>query len=507
MEHKVKPKSRREILKLLTVAGFGLVVPSCGSETSNQESPVTKGKVKEEIDSIVVVPEIEQLEEEIKVENVIYLSRDDTDYENKRTGFNLNHDKYPLIIALCKNTDGVAEAVRYAIDHGLKITVKSGGHSFEGFSSNDSGLMINLSLMNRLEWMEGDYLKAGPAVLLRELYDFILPSGRLVPAGSCGTVGLAGLTLGGGYGFFSRQYGLTCDHLVTATFVDGKGKIHEVDEYHELMWALRGGGNGNFGVVTSMVFKSRPLPEGFKRFRFQAYDLDSSRAKLLMQNWFQYANNLPHSVFSAFVLNGKTLTVLITNFENDTPEVDAMVANLSDLMDKTSIGSKKPLKGALSTYYGTQHSIYFKNSSAGYYQDYSTIEGCIDDILEVVLNNRIIYQINTLGGMINSAEFETNSCYPHRKMKYLCELQSYWKKEKDKSARLTAFNAVQGILERHGINAHYRNYPNIDFKNWEEAYYGKENYIELQGIKRKYDPDDTFKHEQSVTFVPHNVEE
>ena len=500
-------KSRREILKLLSLAGFGLMVPACTS-TESDELVMPPPKIPtNESDTLEIKEVLDILEEEIKSENVVFLRHEDADYQSYRRGFNLNHDQFPQVIALCKNTEGVSEAIKYANANGLKVAVKSGGHSFEGLSSNDGGLVINLSLMNRLEWQDDHQLVAEPAVLLRELYDFILPDNRLLPAGSCGMVGLGGLTLGGGYGFFSREYGLTCDHLLEAEFVDGQGNVIQVREKDELMWALKGGGNGNFGVVTRFVYKTQPLPTGFKRYRLQAYKLDKERAKVLMENWFNTSANLPNSAFSAFVLNGKTLTILITNFAEQNEKIDEMVTVLSDLMDKTSIGNRKPLKDALSTYYGTQHSIYFKNSSAGYYENYETISGCVDDILEVILNEKIIYQINTLGGNVALPEFEQESAYPHRHYPYLCELQSYWKKDKDKAQRLSAFKTVQGILSEHGISAQYRNYPNLDFPNWETAYYGEVNYKKLQKIKSKYDPLNTIQHKQSVTFAPENVEE
>jgi len=497
-------KSRRETLKLLTIAGFGLVLPSCLSsgEDIKVEAEITPLIPKPILnqDSLKLEQLINQLEEKLETENVLFLTKDSIDYEANRNGFNLNHQSYPQIIALCKNTKGVSEAVQYAKQKQLKIAIKSGGHSFEGFSSNNDGLVINLSLMNEMGWVSNTVLKTGPAVLLTDLYDFILPKSRIVPVGSCGTVGLAGLTLGGGYGFFSRQYGLACDSVLEATMVDGHGVIHTAKEGDDLMWALRGGGNGNFGVVTELIFKTYQKPKSFIRYRLQAYKLDKERAKCIMQTWFDHAALLPNECFSAHVLNGSTITILITNYGVDNEVVDTMVNVLSDLMDKTSIGKRKTLDNSLSTYFGIMYPIYFKNSSAGYYENYQSIEGCIDEVLDIVLNNKIIYQINTLGGEIANSKFEKNSCYPHRNMPFLCELQSYWKKDSQKETRETAFNKVQNILFKHGINKQYRNYPNMDFPNWGNAYFG-ENHKKLQQIKLKFDALDLIQHKQSIKLA------
>ena len=199
--------SRRETLKLLSLAGFGLILPSCLS-SSNEEDTIIAELIVEPIidrDSLLLEQTLDRLERELETENVLFLTQDHPDYESNRNGFNLNHQKQPQIIALCKNTEGVREAMKYANRMNLKVAIKSGGHSFEGYSSNNDGLVINLTLMNQMEWVDDTILKSGPAVLLTDLYDFILPKNRIIPVGSCGTVGLSGLTLGGGYGFFSRM--------------------------------------------------------------------------------------------------------------------------------------------------------------------------------------------------------------------------------------------------------------------------------------------------------------
>ncbi len=489
-------KSRRDILKLLSLAGFGLFVPSCSDIKTKQK------KIKNNVpiinkDSLALEKAVDELEKALKNENVLFLTKDSEDYEEYRNEFNLNHQKYPKIIALCKNSKGVQESIVYANRHQLKIAVKSGGHSFEGFSSINDGLQINLSLMNKIEWFENDKIKAQPAILLTDLYDFILPNNRIIPVGSCGSLGLAGLTMGGGYGFFAREHGLTCDSLIEATFIDGLGKKHVTTNGDELMWALKGGGNGNFGVVTEMIFKTYPTPKSFMRYRLQAYQLNKVRTISIMEKWFDLSKYLPNKSFSAFVLNGTTVTILITNYGEDHPNISTMANELSNIMDKTSIGKRKTLTNTLSTYFGTMYPIYFKNSSAGYYKDFSTIEKCIGNILDIVFEHKLIYQINTLGGNISDADFELNSCYPHRDLPYLCELQSYWKKDHQKTDKETAFNQIQNILFKNGIDKQYRNYPNINFYNWEKAYYGK-NYKKLQLIKNQFDPNDLFSYEQSI---------
>ncbi len=487
-------ENRRKVIKTLVLAGFGLHIVGCTSPVEPKE------KIKSTPISDKDSTAIEKIEDEILSNNVTYFTQDNDEFSKLGTYFNLHTQKSPAIIALVVNAEGVSEAILHAKELNLPVSVKSGGHSFEQFSSNTGGLVINLSLLNEMKWGNNNELIAGSACLLREIYDFVLPAGRLLPAGSCGTVGLGGLTLGGGYGLFAREYGLTCDHLLEATFVDGNGKIHKVDQNHPIMWALKGGGNGNFGVVTSFKMKTQPIPTQFNTTKFKAYKLDSIQAKELFKTWFDNAYLLPGHCFSAFVLNGRTLTILVTYFKDKSSELESMEAALSPICDKTTTSNTIDIPKALKRYYGITHPIYFKNASAGYYSKFSEIEDCIDDVLSTVVTTPgLIYQVNTLGGKIASSNFESSSCYPHRSYNYLSELQSYWNEGETskKEMLLRAFTKVQDLFYANGNRAQYRNYPSIGFPDWEKSYYG-DNYSKLQEIKKKYDSDNTIRHDQSI---------
>ena len=109
----------------------------------------------------------------------------------------------------------------------------------------------------------------------------------------------------------------------------------------------------------------------------------------------------------------------------------------------------------------------------------------------------MIYQVNTLGGNIQSAEFAATAAFPHRDYGYFSELQTYWERQEQETLLLKRFQQVQEIFNAAGMDAQYRNYPDINFKNWQTLYYGK-NYERLQLLKKQYDPDNIFRYEQSV---------
>ncbi len=486
--------SRRKALKIILASGAGTLLLGCGAEPSP--------KLEEPIDTIPPVNEpdtAQQIEELLKSADVIFVYPEDENYAEVNTYFNKRIEKKPAIIALCKSTKGVSDAVKLARLQTLKLAVRSGGHSFEGYSNIDGGLVINLSGMKSLSWEEDGTLTAEAGVVLKELYEEILPKGKVLPAGSCATVGLPGLTLGGGYGFFSRKYGLTCDNLLSATLVDVNGEIHQVDQTHELMWALKGGGNGNFGVVTKLNYQTHDAPATFSRSRLKAYDLDAERAVSLLEGWFEATKALGESCFSAFVLNNKRLTVLITNYDKSDESAVNMHTQLLPSYDKESTLLEQPLAKALETYYGIQKPIYFRNSSAGLYSSFEDVKPCIKEMVQLVIDSPgMIYQVNTLGGQIANATYESNSCYPHRSRGYLSELQTYWQKKKDHEGLKKAFGAFLEILVNNGITSQYRNYPSAMFTSPQTSYYGKENYSKLRTLKSKYDPEDVLGYAHGV---------
>ena len=430
--------------------------------------------------------------------DVIYFKKGDAQYETLRQGFNKRIDKLPAIIALCKSTQGVAEAMKYAIQNKLPVAVKSGGHCMEGFSCNNGGMVINLSELNKTEWINNEIIKIEPGCTLSKLYDFILPKGRILPGGSCGSVGIGGLTLGGGYGLTARKYGLACDSLIEVTMVDGKGNIVNSSNDENLLWACKGGGNGNFGIITEMKFKTSKAPATLQSFRFKTHKISTAKAKLILQKWFEVTANLPTGCFSAYVLNGKTLYILLTNIDKHSAEVQKVIDELSAVSEKTTKTKPQPIATALKVFYGRQDPMYFKNASVGLYKSFDDIANCIEKVMDIVLATPgMIYQVNTLGGNIRNAAFEAASAFPHRDRLYFSELQSYWQRPAQGARFLEKFDTIQNIFAQNGITAQYRNYPDINLKNWQHLYYGS-NYERLQQVKATYDPNNMIQHEQSI---------
>ena len=185
----------------------------------------------------------------------------DRGYDEARSIWNGAIDRRPGLVPRCANASDVRSAVRFAREHDLRMSVRSGGHGVGGLALCDDGLVVDLSALKGVRVHEGDGLAEVEAgVTLGELDRATQAFGLAVPAGIVTHTGVAGLTLGGGIGWLTRKHGLSVDNLVGADVVTADGELVAAseDDHPDLFWGLRGGG-GNFGVVTSFRFRAHPI--------------------------------------------------------------------------------------------------------------------------------------------------------------------------------------------------------------------------------------------------------
>ena len=321
-------------------------------------------------------------------DDVLYFKEGDGQYDGLRQGFNKRINKYPTVIALCKNTNGVVAAVKYARANDLPVAIKSGGHCMEGLSCSNGGMVINLSLLNKFSWKDSNNIITGPALRLIDLYKNCLPKGKIVPGGSCQSVALGGLTLGGGYGLLSRQFGLTCDSLTAIKMVDGSGNIVSSVDDSELLWACKGGANGNFGVITEMNFKVHKAPASMQSYRLRYHNIPEEKIIPLMETWFAVTPSLPAHCFSAFIINNKSAYILLTSTKNSTADIQSPLKKLKALTTSIQYGGPKPLAVALRSFYAAGQPLFFKNASAGLYKNFDDIKACMNEVIALLKTTR-----------------------------------------------------------------------------------------------------------------------
>src|SRR3954466_1687763 len=202
--------------------------------------------------------EVEELRDSL---NGDVLIDGDREYERARLSFNLLIDRRPAVITRCVDANDVAAAIDFGREQGLEIAVRGGGHNPAGHCSVDDGLIIDLSRMRNVEVdTEARIARSGGGATWLDFDAAAQQHGLATPGGVVGSTGVTGLTLGGGIGHLTAQFGLTCDGLAAAELVTPAGeKVRASDEENpELLWGLRGGG-GNFGVATAIELRLHPV--------------------------------------------------------------------------------------------------------------------------------------------------------------------------------------------------------------------------------------------------------
>ena len=205
-------------------------------------------------------------------------------------------DLHPAAIAMCASTDDVARCIDFVRRHGIAIAARSGGHSYGGYSSCQ-GLVVDVSRLNSITVdRRANTATTGAGARMIDVYNAIGSQGRLLPGGSCPTVGIAGLTLGGGVGVFGRRFGLTCDNLRGARMVTANGEYLTANRSNnaDLLWASQGGGGGNFGISTSFEFEIHPMPP-VALFTLQ---FPWAAAPTVLEAWQHWITSMPDELWS-----------------------------------------------------------------------------------------------------------------------------------------------------------------------------------------------------------------
>ena len=222
------------------------------------------------------------------------ITRSDSDYDEARSLYNAMIDKRPLLIAKCVDTADIIAAVNFGREHNLLIAIRGGGHNGPGLASCDDGLVIDLSMMKGVRVDPARAIvRVEPGCTSGDVDHATHVFGLAVPFGIVASTGVAGLTLGGGTGYLTRKYGLTIDNLLEADVVlaDGSFVTASKNDHPDLFWALRGGG-GNFGVVTSFLFRAHPVKMVFAGPIFW----DAAHAREIMRAYRDFLPKAPEEL-------------------------------------------------------------------------------------------------------------------------------------------------------------------------------------------------------------------
>lgn len=442
------------------------------------------------------------------------LTEQDEGYGAARSVWNAMIDRRPAIIARCVGAADVRAVVDFSREAGALISVRGGGHNIAGSAVCDGGVMIDLSAMKSVRIDPSDRTaRVEPGVTLGEFDREAQAFGLITPTGINSTTGIAGLTLGGGFGWISRKFGLTADNLISADVVAADGRLLRAAEAEnpDLFWAIRGGG-GNFGVVTSFEFRLHPLgPEVMSGLI--VYPL--SEAAGMLRRYREIMASAPDELSCWFVLRSAPPLPFLPQEVHGTGII-AFAACYAGPMDAAE-AAMQPLRqmgrpiadvigphpftgwqGALDPLLAPGARNYWKSHS------FKTLnDGAIATIVEYAArlpSPECELACAQLGGAINRISTEATA-YPHRDIGFVLNIHTRWRQPTDDTECVAWTRSLFAALNPFATGGVYVNFmPEEERDRIASAYLG--NSKRLAAIKAKYDPHNLFRINQNIRPTP-----
>jgi FAD/FMN-containing dehydrogenase len=435
---------------------------------------------------------------------------------------------HPAGIAYCRNPHDVSACLAFVRKYGVPVAARCGGHSYAGWSSS-SGLIVDVTRMAGVN-VSGTTATVGAGTRLVDFYNGLNSRGRAVPGGSCPTVGISGLTLGGGIGVVSRAYGLTCDNVTSMQIVTADGQVRtcSAGSNPDLYWACRGGGGGNFGVVTSFTFSTHPAGEIVLFFLSWPW----SQADRVISAWQSWAPHAPDELWSNVHLAaapggsipaiqvGGTYLGSISAASAQLEKLYAAVGSdpSSPFMETTSwLHAMLVEAGCASLSVDECHlptqTAGGQLSRASEYakSDFFTkplSSGGIGTLLSGVESLRRVsgasggsggIAFDSLGGAVNRVA-PGATAFVHRNALFGAQYTTGWTPGAAAAgvARQRAWQqSFWQSMRPYASGQSYQNYIDPTLSNWRQAYYGA-NSARLSAIKAKYDPNRIFTFPQAI---------
>jgi FAD/FMN-containing dehydrogenase len=418
---------------------------------------------------------------------------------------------HPRAVAYCASAVDVQRTIRWGHKYGIRVVPRSGGHSYAGYSSGNGVVVADVSRLDHISAGAGT-ARVGAGARLIDVYSALWQTGRTIPGGSCPSVGIAGLALGGGIGYSSRLLGTTADALRRVQIATADGRLLTCDASHDtdLFWACRGGGGGNFGIVTELTFATHPVAN------VSRYEIEWpwAQAEQAVAAWQEFAPHAPDGLFSV-------LDLIATN--PSAPGARAHVvsggqffgneADLTSLIQPlASTGTPIRVKTLTLSYFDavlhwagcrdagscTDRRIAFKGKS-----DYVNTPLTADGIKRLVAgidarqgHGLGAFYLDPYGGAINRVP-KAATAFVHRDALFSIQYTAQWSGGAAQS--LAWLDSLYAQMRPYVAGFAYQNYIDPQLPNWQHAYYGS-NLSRLKAVKRKVDPKNAFHFAQSIAL-------
>jgi len=431
-------------------------------------------------------------------------------YDEARTIWNAMIDRHPDVVIRCAGTADVIQAVRFANEHDLAIAIRGGGHNIAGNAVGEGGLLIDLSPMKmaRVD-PQNRTASIGPGATLADVDKETQAFALALPTGINSTTGIAGLTLGGGFGWLTRPFGMTIDNLISVDVVTAKGELVRASENQneDLFWAIRGGG-GNFGVVTNFEFKLHPVgPQVFSGLIVHPF----KNAKELLKGYREVVSNAPDELTVWAVMrkapplpfipaewHGREVLVFAVCYSGEMPAGEKATAPLRSL--------GKPIADVLGPhpFVGWQAAFdpLLTPGARNYWKTHDFTElsdAAISTITSAVSRlpgPECEVFIAHVGGAMSRVPTDATA-YPHRGAHFIMNVHTRWR-EPGQDGRCVGwarelFTAVAPFATGSG----YINFMPADEADRIEKVYGA-NYRRLTELKFRWDPENRFRLNQNI---------
>jgi FAD/FMN-containing dehydrogenase len=442
-------------------------------------------------------------------ENGRVLKPDDAGYLGIRKPFNAMHTSQPGLVIQCSSTADVVDGVNFARENGLLVAIRGGGHSIAGLSSTDGGLLLDLAPLNSVEVdPDARTVKAGGGAIWGEVDAEAQKHGLATPGGVVSDTGIAGLTLGGGYGWLRRKHGLSCDNLVEVEVVGADGEVRTAsdDENPDLFWAIRGGG-GNFGVVTSFTFRLHEVgPEvAFNAVMYPIEDLEN-----IMKGWRSYVEQAPNEVTSVIVtitfpanpempeaVHDRAVAIVGGVFAGDVEEGMRVMQPLRELGEPLfDMSGPTPFTEVQSGF----DALFPRNALHAYWKS-TYLDELSDDAIATIASRAQdrpapLTLVNTfhMGGAINDTDAEATA-FSERSSPYMISIDGMWDDPSMSDDGIAWVRDAYKQISKFGTGAVYLNFTGLSDEaasaNVDSAF-GR-NLARLGEIKAKYDPENLFR--------------
>jgi len=438
---------------------------------------------------------------------------DDAGYDEVRQIWNAMIDRKPALIARCTSTEDVMQAIQFGRTHNLLISIRGGGHNIAGNAVCDDGLMIDLSLMKDVQVdVTTRTASVGPGCTLADFDRVVQAHGLATPLGINSTTGVAGLTLGGGFGWLSRKYGMTIDNLLSAEVItaDGRQLNASESENADLFWGLRGGG-GNFGVVTRFDFQLHPVgPEvlsGLIVFPFkQAKSVISQFARFTETmpeelNVWMVTRKAPPLPFLPAEVHGREMIALALCYVGDPEEGERIIAPLREfgtvLGEHVGVQPYTAWQQAFDPLLAKGARNYWKSHNFAQISD-----GVIDAIIEYAArlpSPHCEIFIGTIGGQTTRVAPEAMA-YSSRDANYVMNVHGRWETAAEDERCIAWAREFFARSQPFASSGAYINFLTQEETDRIAFAYGA-TWNRLVELKSKYDPTNLFRMNQNIKPV------